>query len=274
MKRKVIVLGILLLSVIGMAGLFIGIILLANHIKVLGYKQLGNICMISFPLIVYFGVRLFNRKINKLKAKDYGFGFKNFIKNALTGIGLALIINVIVLLTAYLFFGIQINFMGLKEGFEKPLISLLMTMLVVGVWEEFYFRGLIFNTLLKNKFGFHTSALISSLIFSIVHWSSFDMNETSYFWYVGIVFIGYLLVYLYVYTHSIWSVAFFHFMWDILATLINNNENKIGVFEVQNYTKHAITIDNIYVVYLGIILVTILFISRKKVNNTNLFYSK
>ena len=275
MKRKVIVLGIVLLTMIGMSGLFIGVIILANYIKGLGYKTLGNICMISLPVIVYFCVKLFNSKVNNLKGRDYGFDFKNFIKNAFVGIGLASIIYVIILLTAYLFFGAQVDFMGLKEGFGKPLMSLLMTMLVVGVWEEFYFRGLVFNTLLKNKFGFHTSAIISSILFSMVHWSSFDMNETSYFWYVGIVFIGYLFVYLYVYTRSIWSVVFFHFTWDVLATFMNNSENKIGLFEVENYTKYAITIDNITVIYLGVILAVVLFMSKKKkMNRINTLHSK
>ncbi len=263
MRSKLKTFGKVILSMIGMIVLFVGIIGIGNYFQGIDQKLIGNIIVILFPVSVYFAVKIFNKKVNRLNSENYGFGFKNFVGNSLLGIGLAVSITILVLLIAKIFFDVQIEFMGLKNDFQTPLSNLLTTMIVVGVWEEFYFRGLVFNTFLKNNFGFHLSALVSSLLFSIIHWSSFDMTETSWFWYLGIVFIGYILVYIYTYTNSIWSVVFFHFLWNILASLMDNNKNEIGLFEVSNYIEHSKTIDNITVICLGLILGIILFLTKK-----------
>lgn len=249
---------------LGMLALFVVIAGIGNYFQGIGQKKLGSIFMLFFPIALFLAVRLFNKKVNGLNVYDYGFGFNKFTLNSLLGTGLAIVLMAFVLLTANIFFGIQIEFFGLKDNFGEPLISLLMTYLVVGIWEEFYFRGLIFNTLLKNNFGFHSSALISSILFSIIHWTGFDMNITPYSWYIGIVFIGYIFVYIYTYTNSIWSVVFFHFVLDVmLIYLVNDHDNKVGLFEIKNYLEISKIIDNITVVYLGILLTLILFLTRK-----------
>lgn len=182
----------------------------------------------------------------------------------------------IILVMASIFFGIQIEFISLKNNFAYQLLILTVNLLIVGVLEEFYFRGLIFNTLIKNNFGFHLAALISSILFSIMHWSSFDMNQTSWLWYIGIVFIGYILVYIYTYTNSIWSAVFFHFCWNFIAYLMDGRENQIGLFTIGNYDGNSKTVDNITVVFLGMFLVLILYLTRKnnKFNRINSFVNQ
>ena len=263
MKNKLKTFGIILLSMVGLTLLFITIIGIGNYFQGIDQKLIGNIFMVLFPMGVYFAVKIFNRKVNGLHSEKYGFGFKEFIFNFFSGICLAIGIMSLVLLITKLIFGIDIEFIGLKHDFQEPLLSLVLTLLIVGVWEEFYFRGLVFNTFLKNHFGFHLSAFISSVLFSIIHWSSFDMTETSWFWYLGIVFIGYILVYIYVYTRSIWSVVSFHFVWNLIATLMDNSENEIGLFEVSNYIEHSKIIDNITVFCLGIFLFLIVVLDKR-----------
>lgn len=263
MKNKLKTSGIIILSMVGMILLFIAIIGIGNYFQGIDQKIIGNLFMGLFPMAVYFAVKIFNSKVNGLNNKKFGFGFKEFIFNYFSGIGLAIGIMSLVFLIAKLMFGIDFVFSGLKNDFQEPLLSLLLTLLIVGVWEEFYFRGLVFNTLLKNNFGFHLSAFISSVLFSIIHWSSFDMTETSWLWYIGIVFIGYILVYIYVYSGSIWSVVSFHFVWNFIAILMDNSENEIGLFEVSNYLEHSKLIDNITVVCLGILLFTILILDKR-----------
>lgn len=241
MKNKLKTFGIILLSMVGLIFQFITIIGIGNYFQGIDQKLIGNIFMVLFPMGVYFAVKIFNRKVNGLHIEKYGFGLKEFIFNFFSGICLAIGIMSLVLLITKLIFGIDIGFIGLKNDFQEPLLSLVLTLLIVGVWEEFYFRGLVFNTFLKNHFGFHLSAFISSVLFSIIHWSSFDMTETSWFWYLGIVFIGYILVYIYVYTSSIWSVVSFHFTWNLIATLMDDSENEIGLFEVLNQHKHGVS---------------------------------
>lgn len=263
MKNKIKKLGIVFLSMIGMIVLFITLVGIGNYFQSIDLHILGNIFMLLFPVAVYFAVKIFNKRINKLNSKTYGFGFNKFASTFLLGVGLALALQTFVLLISNLFFGVEIEFNGFKNDFEKPLLNLLTTLILVGIWEEFYFRGLVFNTFLKTSFGFHLSALISSLLFSIVHWFSFDMAETSWLWYLGIVFIGYLLVFIYSYTKSIWSVVSFHFIWNFITMLMDNRENEIGLFEVSNYIEHSKKIDDITVICLGFILGIIFFLSRK-----------
>ncbi len=267
MKNKLKVLGTVLISTIIMIMLFIGFVIIANYFKQKISKLAGNIIFLTFPIATYFGVKIFNNKINNLKPENYGFDFKKIIQNSFLGMLLALFITTIVIVIINIFLDVEINFGGLKDNFHKPLLSLILTLIIVGVWEEFFFRGLIFNHLLKNNFNFHSSALISSILFSVVHWSSFDMTETSWLWYIGIVVIGYILVYIYAYTKSIWSVASFHFLWNFIATLLDDTENKIGLIEIVNYKQNAIMIDNIMVICLSLTLLVILILNTKKQNS-------
>lgn len=180
-----------------------------NKLKTFGRVILSMVGMILLFIIMVGIGNYFQR--NGLYSKHYGFGFKGFIANFFLGIGLALAVSSLVLLIAKVFIGIDFEFSGLKNDFQEPLMSLLTTLLIVGVWEEFYFRGLVFNTFLKSNFSFHLSAIISSLLFSVIHWSSFDMAETSIFWYLGVVFIGYILIYLCLYKlHMVCSFFSFH----------------------------------------------------------------
>lgn len=262
MKNKLKAFGRVFLTMIGMFVLFLAVIGIANCFNGIGQKRLGSIITLLFPLAVYFFVMLFNKKVNKLSRNSYGFGFKSFVRNSLLGIGIAILFMGFIILNAYLFFGIEIMFIGLKNNSEIPLMNLFFTLIIVGIWEEFYFRGLVFNTFLKSNFGFHASALISSILFSIVHWRSFDLDETSWLWYIGIVFVGYILVYIYAYTKSIWSVTFFHFLWNAINSFFDG-ENEIGLFKISNYAEHSKTFDNTAVVCLGLFLGIILFITRK-----------
>ena len=243
--------------------LFITLVGIGNYFQSIDLHIVGNIFMLLFPVAVYFAVKIFNKRINKLNSKTYGFGFNKFASTFLLGVGLALALQTFVLLISNLFFGVEIEFNGFKNDFEKPLLNLLTSLILVGIWEEFYFRGLVFNTFLKTSFGFHVSALISSLLFSIVHWFSFDMAESSWLWYLGIVFLGYLIVFIYTYTKSIWSVVSFHFIWNFMTYLMDNRENEIGLFEVSNYIEHSKKIDDITVICLLLILGIVFFLTRK-----------
>lgn len=261
---------------LGMIILFIVFAGIGNFFQDRGQKTAGNIFIILFVFLTYYAVVFFNRKVNQLSPDCYGFHFRYFGRNLLVGIVLALLLTSFALVFATAFYDIPIVFDGLKKGFVKPLYELILTVTLIGFWEEFFFRGLIYNTLLRNNFGFHLSALISSVLFSILHWSSYDMTQTSWFWYIGIVFIGYLLAFIYTITGSIWSVASFHFMWNFVAALSIDQENEIGLIKFSNYTEYSKTFDNIVVVILGIALVIMLLLSRQKLilDKVNLYVIK
>lgn len=262
MKTKLKTLGIIILSTIGVALIFVIIGKTGMCFQDNDQKLIGNIITMLFPVAVYFYVKILNKKINKLSPKNYGFGFKNFLTNILSGIGIALAIMSLVLVLGKTVFGIPIEIIGLKDDFQTPLLNIVTTFIIVGAWEEFFFRGFVFNSLLKNNYGFHLSALVSAILFSAVHFSSFDFSQTSYFWYIGIIFIGYILVYIYAYFKSIWAVAFFHFSWNFIVTLLSN-KNEIGLLQISNYTENTKTIDNIQVFVLGLILLLILILEKR-----------
>lgn len=208
-------------------------------------------------LVTVVGVITFNKKFNKLKPRKYGFHFRGLGKCFLIGFCLAAIIILAVLISANQFFRVDVNWLGLLENYQMPFVISVVVTLLVATWEEVFFRGMVFTTLLKNNFGFHQAAIISALLFSLVHWSSFDMQNTSWFWYLGIAFIGYILAILYVWTSSIWSSIFFHFSWNFLVEFMEDGENKIGFYTIPDYVQYGKLIDNIEVFFLGISLIVL-----------------
>ncbi|MDQ0065278.1 CPBP family intramembrane glutamic endopeptidase [Chryseobacterium lathyri] len=264
-KLKLKTLGVILLTTIGMLILFILIAGSSTYARNNISKWVGNIIVSLLPISVFFYVLIFNRKYNHLSGKAIGFYLHKFFKNIAIGITLAFVMMGVGILVASIVFGVQSEWVALKPNFGKTLFGIMATCVVVGFWEEFYFRGLVLNTLMKNNFGFHTSALISSILFSVVHWSSFDMEETSYFWYIGIVFFGYIFAIVYVYFKSIWVAVSLHFFWDVLAyTVLEDPENnKVGIMVIKDYALNAKYIDNALVLTLGVFLILALFIIKK-----------
>lgn len=272
MKKIFRTIGIVFLSNIGMLILYIGLYRFSYEFHEVDQDTLGNAMRIFFLISTYLAVRFFNKKVNGLTEKNYGFHFRHFTKNIIIGAFIAIAIFGILFLIANAFFGVQIEFSGLKSGFGKPLIFLISHLAVVAIWEEFYFRGFVFNTILKNNFSFYTSALFSALIFSMFHFRAFDLSQTSWLWFIGIVFLGYLLVYIYTFTNSIWSVVVFHIFWNFIVELMDGKVNKIGLFSIKDYIVHEKLIDNLAVVSLGVLLAIILSLARKKFISNKIKY--
>jgi len=264
MKSKLITTGKILVAIIGVIFLFIAIVGTGNYLQSQDLKLPGNIVMFLFPVAVFGYVRLLNKKINSLSPSEYGFSLKKFCSNFIIGFLAATLIMAISLLVAQLF-GVKIEFSTLKEDWMLSTFKVSLALIIIGIWEEFFFRGFVFNTLVNSKYGFHLSAIISSLFFSIVHWSSFDMKTTSWLWYIGIVVIGYILVLIYTLTKSIWSVAVFHFFWNFWATILDSDSNPFGLFHVADYDTNSKFIDNIVVAVLSFVLLLLLVFTRKKI---------
>lgn len=257
LKPKLKIIGIVLLTIVCAILIILSLGTFSKHLKAIGYNAMGNVASLLIVLVTIVGVITFNGKFNKLKPKKYGLHFRGLGKSFFIGFGLVFLIILAVLISANQLFEIQVSCSGLYENYEKPLALAIAVTLMVAIWEEVFFRGLVFTTLFKNDFGFHWSALISTLLFSLVHWSSFDMQTTSWFWYLGIAFIGYILVILYTKTASIWTSIFFHFSWNFLVEFMEDGENKIGVYTIPNYDQFGKLIDNIEVFFLGMTLIFI-----------------
>ena len=265
MKTKLKTLGVILLTTLGVGILVLIFTGSGSYAQKRLNEWIGNVIMLLMPISVFFFVLIFNKKYNRLSGNTIGFYPHKLIKNIVLGITLALVILLIAFIVATILFGVQFEFIAIKPDFGKPLLGLIMTNIIIGVWEESYFRGLVLNTLLKNNFGFHISLLISSLLFSILHWGSFNMAETSYFSYIGIVFLGYIFAILYIYFNSIWIVVSFHFFWDVIAQFISDpKDNKIGLIGINDYALNSKNVDNAEVLVLGVFLGLLLYFTLKK----------
>jgi membrane protease YdiL (CAAX protease family) len=218
----------------------------------------------SLAFFMYFGVRWFNKKFNGLSIHDYGFGSARLIRNFLLGISIAGIILFLTRYAAYLIGDIQIDYVGLTDGFD--LFDFLMFTLVVGCWEEMYFRGLVVNTLLKNNLSFTATAISSSVLFALLHVFSYDdLSVLSPFLMLGIVFVSIIMTLLYVLTRSIWTSIGLHFFWDFLC-MFEEPEDGFSLFRIKDYKANMVFIDNTCIVITGIVLMLFLIIMRKRIS--------
>ncbi len=263
MKKILPLSGKILVSLLAIFILSVTMQWIVDGLEEKGYAIVAIMINVSFPILVFFLVRIFNKKYNRIYACDYGFVFTKFSKKMVTGI-LAATLVIVCIVLASAFFGVSFEFIELQKNAMIPLLQMIAGAWFFGAWEEMYFRGLVFNTLLKGKLNFHIAALITAILFTALHAGTYDMTETTPFWFVVVILLSYILLYLYIVTQSIWAPIGFHFTWDFLWSVMNDAENKVGLFRVNQYSSHGILMDNISIPVLTVTLVMLLYISRKK----------
>ena len=253
----------ILLSLLVIIGLTIGQQWIVDQFEESGNVFAAIIINFSFPVLIFFLVRVFNKKYNQLVPAGAGFTLKGFPKNLVLGIFSAVAIIGSVLGISTLF-GVSFAFNGLQKNATVPLIELIAANWVIGAWEEMYFRGIVFNTLLKGKSGFRTAIFISAVLFTILHAGTYDMSVTSPFWFIVVFLLSYILVYLYVITRSIWAPVGFHFSWDLLWGMMDDPENKVDMLHLNHYADNAVLLDSISMPVLAVFLLWLFYIDKKR----------
>jgi hypothetical protein len=216
---------------------------------------------LALPVIIFFIIRFFNKKYNQLNPSDYGFNHNRFFINFIIGMAAAILIMGSVICISLLF-GVSIQFTSLYKNVIVQLFELLALNMMYGSWEEMYFRGLLFNTL-KTNLSFQISALVTALLFTVLHAGTYDMSKTTGFWYVEVMLLAYVLLYLYLIAGSIWVPLAFHFTWDLVWSLTDDTENKVGLVKIPMYAKHAILLDEISIFVLIATLVLLIAIKHR-----------
>ena len=249
--------------------------LLADWLDDQYFTLASVIVYLALPVLIFFIVRFFNKKYNQLYPTDYGFNLNRFFILFFIGMAAAiLIIGSIICIS--LIFGFSIQFTRIYENAILQLSELIALNMMYGAWEEMYFRGLLFNTL-KTKLSFQISALITALLFTVLHAGSYDMSKTTGFWYIEVMLLAYVLLYLYLIAGSIWVPIAFHFTWDLVWSLTDDTENKVGLVNIPMYVKYAKLIDNISIFVLMITLVLLIVIyhrfSKKLIGNNTRPYA-
>lgn len=199
--------------------------------------------------------------------KTISYGEKT-ISRSLKYAWYAILINFILfLLTVKGLFG------NLSETWFSALVGTILLCIVVGIFEEALFRGIIFNALLAKRGdttkGIMWAAIISSIIFGFVHVISFYINGGSLD-FVSTVqsilktiqtgMVGFFLAAVYLKTKSIWGVALIHGLNDFLLMVVSEVTNNSGGAYIATGNSAIINI----VSYVAVILVSIPFVIQAK----------
>lgn len=231
-----------------------------------GKEKPAIVINLIFPVLVFLGAVGFNQKYNHLSATETGFGFEHLFRNLILGVLTTVLIIGIVLFIAYLLGAGAPIFTALRNGSGLILLGSFASCSAIGAWEEIYFRGIVFNTILVGKYRFHFAVLITAILFTILHAGSYDMSQTTPLWFIVVILLSYLLTYLYAITRSIWTPIAFHTLWDFLWDLLDDAENTVGLVVVNKYRENAILLDNISIVALavGIAITALLYRYKTK----------
>ena len=225
---------------------------------------------LTFPIPVFLLTCCFNKKYTHLNVFDIGFGFAGSLKNLVRGMLTAAFIIGSVLLIAT-FFGVTVVFTGLQKDGGLVLLEFIASNWVIGAWEEIYFRGFILNTMLSAKVRFHIGVFITAILFTVLHAGSYDITQTTSFWFIEVMLLSYILTYLYIINRSIWAPVAFHASWDFLWDLLDDSENVMGLIQVNRYREYSILLNNISIIILGIVLTIMIYGTRKK---SKLYYEQ
>ncbi len=223
-------------------------------------KYTSLLFSLHIPILIYVLLTVFFKKAYQKSPYEYGFSLLFFWKNLFRGFLIAFFILFSSLLILSLVFDLKWNFSS--TSIDSVLFTF-STSIIIGCSEEMYFRGFLNNVLLNNRVSFVSTAIISSVIFSVAHIMSFNPAETSYFWYLGIFFMGLLFSYLYKRFDSIFVPIGVHILWDTISFgLVGRNEFK--GFSIENFNKFSKDLDNIEIVIIFIVLLLIMLKTQKR----------
>lgn len=143
---------------------------------------------------------LFGIMLNSFTIREMGFGL------------LLAVVNMIILfIPAYL---ITTNF-SVQFYLNKSLYLLIIDYLFLAAFEEFLFRGVVYQAVYE-KFGKAITVLLFSLIFALVH---FENNNFNAIFFGNLFLAGMLFSIMYIQTRSLWLPISFHFFWNLFENL-------------------------------------------------------
>lgn len=104
-----------------------------------------------------------------------------------------------------------VGFQWFEYGWEGLLTSMVSGAVLAPLFEEFVFRGFLFNGL-KNRIGLHAAAAASAVVFAGVHF--YGVQDL-----VAVGLFGLVMAYLYHLTRSLWPCILCHALVNFLITL-------------------------------------------------------
>ena len=178
-----------------------------------------------------------------------------FIVSLLTFVTFFCSLNFINMITHFLSQGLVAPASSVPlANFGQFLLSILFFAVVPAVVEELLFRGLIFNGL-KNSFNAKIAVILSSIIFTLIHFSIF---QTVYQLILGVVLSLILL-----FTNSLLLTMLMHFLNNFLIVFISYLSQGKSVFEFANFGVLEIVL-SIVIFLVGVAIVCLIFYFVKR----------
>lgn len=155
------------------------------------------------------------------------------------------------------------------------ILTFFLGMTLVGVAEEFLFRGVIAQTLLEHfgtsRAGIWKACLLSALLFGAAHLTNLLSSEP-----FGVLMqcvfaasLGLMLTAIYFRTGNIWVTVFIHAAMDITSMLIG------GLYGTQNIVDTVSSYDASMILSVVVYLVpTVFLLRKKKINEVELYSGK
>jgi len=197
--------------------------------------------------------------------------FKNFTKPLFIGWGISFGLISMLFLILYL----TNHYKVIRVNNFITVIEPLILFVVMGVFEEIIFRGIIFR-ITENMLGTFYALLISSLLFSVMHFANSGFSLIS-----GVAIflhLGLLTGILFSLTKNIWYPIFLHIGWNfsfVFYGVTLSGGNEFSTFLVGTLTGHKILIggtfgpeDSIITILLSLIVFG--FLLYKKGNNSKI----
>jgi len=175
------------------------------------------ISLASQSLLMIFAVFVTLKVFDRGRLRDFGLpGIKYNIGNMVLGLGTGAvsIFSVFIVLLAS-------GRISMVEGILAPkifptLAIWLIIFVLVGLSEEFLFRGYCFKVLLQTGDRF-LAAIISSIFFSLVHLQNPSVNLIAV---INIFLAGLVFAYMLIVTGNLWMPIGFHITWNYFQGVI------------------------------------------------------
>ncbi|MDR3598751.1 MAG: type II CAAX endopeptidase family protein [Clostridium sp.] len=192
--------------------------------------------------------------------------FKERSKGILKGLYIG---GFLIVMSIFAILGNLVNVLNTKKDLQllplPQIIIFIVTMIAIGVGEEFIFRGIILNLFIdkfdKTKKGIYISIALSSIIFGAAHVTNAfsGISIKSALIQAGLVsMLGALLAAIYLRSRNIWVVVIIHAFNDFSA-LIGS-----GLFGIGSIVTQVNSYGYIKLIGLVVYLIPILILLRKK----------
>src|SRR5690625_993937 len=154
-------------------------------------------------------ILLFWRYLNKSTLKEIGF------RGSLRDLGFGLFLGALSI-TVITFILMLTGNISLINSFSDPeftvyALTFLILFILVGFFEEMFFRGYVMSTMASRGNGKWMIYVVSSLFFSIVHMTNPNVSVLGL---INIALVGFLFAYMFDVTNSLWLPIGYHITWN------------------------------------------------------------